>query len=335
VSGSYLWDRTGPPDREVERLEELLGELRYRGGLDFEERGRSRSRSARRWAPALAAAALLVLALSALWRFASAPTSRWAMTVADADGGRPRREWLREGDWLVTGAASRARLDVALIGRLEVEPGTRLRLLDAGRRAHRLSLQRGTVHARIWAPPGTFFVDTPSAVAVDLGCAYTLTVDDDGGGRLSVQSGWVGFERDGREAFVPRGAACLTRPRHGPGTPHFEDAPASLREALGMVDFGDPSARAAALAQVLAGARPRDALSLWHLLGRTSAAERAAVFDRLAVLVPPPPGVTRAAVVAGDAKALDAWWDALDLGSAGFWRLWKAPLPSDLRESAR
>jgi hypothetical protein len=279
----------------------------------------------------VAAAAGLVLAAGLVWRAAWSPSTRWGMTLAEADGSRPRREWLREGDWLVTGSASRARLDVGLIGHLEVEPKTRLRLLDAGRRAHRLSLQRGTVHARIWAPPGTFFVDTPSAVAVDLGCAYTLTVDEDGGGRLSVQSGWVGFERDGRESFVPRGAACLTRPGKGPGTPYYEDATPAFREALAGADFGDePSSRGRALAHVLVEARPRDALSLWHLLGRSTGAEREVVFDRLAELVPPPPGVTRAAVLAGDPRALDAWWDALDLGAAGFWRLWRAPLPSTL-----
>jgi hypothetical protein len=32
------------------------------------------------------------------------------------------------------------------------------------------------------------------------------------------------------------------------------------------------------------------------------------VFARLARLAPPPPGVTRAAVLRLDAAALDAWW---------------------------
>ena len=44
--------------------------------------------------------------------------------------------------------------------------------------------------ARIWAPPRLFYVNTPSAVAEDLGCAYTLEVDDlgekDSGGSRDV-----------------------------------------------------------------------------------------------------------------------------------------------------
>jgi hypothetical protein len=82
---------------------------------------------------------------------------------------------------------------------------------------------------------------------------------------------------------------------------------------------------------VLGEARRRDALSLWHLLARAPEGERGRLFDGLAGLVPPPPGVTREGVRAGDAGLLDAWWDALELGSAGFWRLWNAPGPPRAR----
>jgi len=38
-----------------------------------------------------------------------------------------------------------------------------------------------------------FVVDTPSASAIDLGCAYTLHVNEDGSGTLRTTLGWVGF----------------------------------------------------------------------------------------------------------------------------------------------
>ena len=57
-----------------------------------------------------------------------------------------------------------------------------------------MSLSKGAIHARIWAPPKQFFVNTPSATAVDLGCEYTLQVDEDGGGLIRVTLGWVSFE---------------------------------------------------------------------------------------------------------------------------------------------
>jgi hypothetical protein len=215
---------------------------------------------------------------------------------------------------------------VGLIGLVEVEPSTSLRLLDAGRADHRLSMARGKVRATILAPPGNFFINTPSAVAVDLGCEYTLEVDEAGAGVLRVVTGWVGIEHQGLESFVPRGAMCLSRPGVGPGTPYYEDASLPLQRALEEIDFGsDPAARAAALATVTAEARRRDALSLWHLLTRALPDERRGIYDRLAALVPPPEGVTPEGIVTGDHEMLDAWWDELELGSAGFWRTWKAP----------
>ena len=71
----YLWDKTGDADPEVARLEELLGELRYRPQkfellleLPAADARRVRARRAILSWPALAAAAALVLmALAGLW----------------------------------------------------------------------------------------------------------------------------------------------------------------------------------------------------------------------------------------------------------------------------
>jgi hypothetical protein len=189
------------------------------------------------------------------------------------------------------------------------------------------------MHATIWAPPGRFFVNTPSAVAVDLGCAYTLEVDARGAGLLRVASGWVAFERAGREAFVPAGAICASRPAHGPGTPYFEDASPAFRDALEALDFearvGD--ARRAALQVLVSEARRSDALTLWHLLSRVVPEERALVFDRLSALIPPPAAVARSAIVAGDSAAIDLYWDALGFGNTEWWRMWKGPWPGRSR----
>jgi hypothetical protein len=232
------------------------------------------------------------------------------------------------GEWLVTDGISRARIAVGQIGRVDVGPNTRLQLMEARGREHRMALTRGTIHARIWAPPKFFYVNTPSATAIDLGCEYTLQVDDSGVGLVRVTLGWVGFEGGGREAFIPEGAVGATRPGVGPGTPYYEDAPSGYGEALAILDFGRPedSERAAALQLVLSSARRRDALTLWHMLARVTTAERGRVFDRLAALAPPPRAVTRAAVLAGDRRALDQWWDSLGIDNTTWWRLWKKKL---------
>jgi hypothetical protein len=180
---------------------------------------------------------------------------------------------------------------------------------------HRLELARGRMSAHIWAPPRLFFVDTPSAVAADLGCAYTLEVDDAGASLLRVTSGWVALQLRDRESIVPAGAACATRPGIGPGTPYFEDASETFRAALTKLDFETGTAPAAddsLLKGLLAEARVRDTLTLWHLLYRVEGNDRALVYDRLAALAPPPAGVTREGVLQLDAEMLRLWKGHLD-----------------------
>ena len=328
----YLWDGSGDPDAEIVRLETLLGTLRHHGAppaLPAREPGRFAT-----WKISALAAAAVVAIVSGLAWYMWTARSAWSVeTVAGTPvvgvtphANAPTEDLkLRVGEWVVTDAVSRARVAVGNIGSVDVEPNTRVQLVEARGREHRMSLERGTIHARIWAPPKLFFVNTPSATAVDLGCEYTLQVDDFGAGLVRVLLGWVAFESGGRQAFIPQGAMCATRPGIGPGTPRYADAPAGYAEALNRLDFGAPDdpERAPALQAVVSSARPRDGLTLWHMLTRGTAEERAQVYDRLAALSPPPPGVTRAAVLAGDRRALDRWWNAIGENTGSWWNVGK------------
>lgn len=329
----YLWSATGAPDPEIARLEALLAAYAHRGTLPPLP---VRTRGHRVWRvvlPALTAAASLMLVISAAWlASASRNADPWAVqtlagtpAVAGAPVDGPSR--LAAGQVLTTDSESRARIAVGQIGRVDVEPNSRLRLMRSRPGEHRMALDRGRIAAQIWAPARSFFVNTPSATAIDLGCAYTLDVDASGGGMIRVTHGWVAFEYDGRESFIPAGAVCATRPGFGPGTPRFADAPAAFEQALPVLDFTAPAdpRRAEALQRLLAAARPRDGLTLWHLLSRGRAEERTTVYDRLATLVPPPAAASRDAIARADRRALDAWWNELGLDSASWWRVWKSP----------
>jgi hypothetical protein len=149
---------------------------------------------------------------------------------------------------------------------------------------------------------------------VDLGCKYTLDVDASGAGLLHVTLGWVGLQWKGRESLVPAGAICATRAAQGPGTPYFEGATPEFVRAVSVLDAGREAERAAAVTMLIDHARPLDAITLWHLLGRLDSASAARIYDRLAVLMPPPAGVPKDRVLRGDASALGAWWEALGLG---------------------
>ena len=260
MSGDYLWDGSGEPDPEIQRLEATLRPLRgTRPAPEVGRRGPRPRLSFGGWR-GLAAAAAVALALAALVARARHPAPAtpagwqlaWLEGASWSQARVARETRLAVGEWIDT-RDGRARLSVGQIGEVRLEPATRVGLLDGGVRSHHLSLARGVLHATIWAPPGQFLVDTPSAVAVDLGCSYTLEVEEDGSGLLRVEAGWVGFESRGLQSLVPAGAACPTRRGVGPGTPYFETAPEALRRALGEIDFGSDAARKARRSR----ARPR------------------------------------------------------------------------------
>ncbi|HMF96063.1 MAG TPA: FecR domain-containing protein [Vicinamibacterales bacterium] len=363
----YLWDPTEPPDPEVQCLEQLLGRLRTTtsapqvtvrlkpdttarlgmGAGDWRlavipmtASPKPRAPSPVRYvgvrflAPALALAAAIALLVANTWSAARFAARSWSVA---AMSGTPQIDTHRfatdtrlgVGQTLTTDARSTARIEVSTIGEVTVAENTRVRLIETRAAHHQLALDRGTLHAIITAPPGQFVVDTASARATDLGCVYTLRVDEDGTGLLSVSAGWVAFEDKGHESFVPAGASSRTDRINGPGTPSFDDADAVFHDALDRVDTErDLARRRQALAIVLQHARERDAMTLWHLIPRVGDEDRGAVVDALAFRVPMPGDVTREAAMQLDRTALDSWWNALGLLDTTWWRGWKRPLPN-------
>ncbi len=224
---------------------------------------------------------------------------------------------LKVGDWLETDDKSRARLKVGLIGEVDVQPKSRLKLLETTPTEHRISLDRGKINAAIWAPPRIFFVETPSATAIDLGCMYTLEVAEDGSGILKVTSGWVALQSGDNESLIPTDAMCKTKKSYGPGTPYFEDASREFKTALDEFDFSKN--KNAALITILKEARAKDVLSLWHILSKVKNEERKRTFDRLAELIEIREGITSEGIMNGNQEMMDVLWESLGYGSRSLW----------------
>jgi hypothetical protein len=297
MSDDYLWDRTGEPDPEIASLEKTLAPYRYSA------RAKSRPRNLRLLA---AAACFLLFAAGAIW-LQRRPLSDW----------RVAGKRIAVGQTIDTGSRGGEKLEAPFFGEVELDRDSRLQVLAASEGNQRLALRRGTMHALIWAPPASFLVETPSAKTIDLGCSYTLTVLPDDSGLLSVQTGWVAFQNGALESFIPAGAVCHTRPKAGPGLPYFENAPRGLRDAVSRYDS---TAGREGLNAIVSSARKQDALTLWHLIVRTSGADRGLVVERFAALVP---GSDASGLNAGNKSAIDQAWNLLGLGGADWWRTWK------------
>jgi hypothetical protein len=334
MTDDYLWDPTAAPDPEIARLEALLRPLAHRPApLRAEFVAPRTLRNAMR--PWIAAAATLVLAATGVivarrtralersegtltpWQVAA----RRGAPVVRSAAGEISGNALSSGGVVETDARSAARLNVGRIGRVELGPDSRLRLLDAGTSEHRLSLERGTMHATIDAPPRYFLVETASALAVDLGCVYTLSADERGNGLLTVEEGEVELQRGDARAEVLAGNSAGIRADRGPGLPYPTRANTELQRAVAAYDT-DP-ARAGAVDGVLAAADRQSTITLWHLLQRESPTVRARVYERLASLAPPPASVTRERVLRGESGALQRWRTELQPGWITEPPLWK------------
>jgi len=309
----YLWEGTGTPDPDVARLEDALAPARYRP----EAAPIPAPRAGRRSLPVRAAVAAGVAAALAAAGYLMVRPARgpsFAVTALQGSpsiGARPvgAQGKLRPGDWLTTDETSSAEIAVANLGKVEVAPASRIRLLRSGDREQRLELARGEIHARIIAPPRLFVVDTPSAAAVDLGCEYTLAVAADGGSRLHVLYGEVELAGASLVTKVPAGGVADTHPGMGPGLPVRDDASEALRRAVSRFDREPGDARV--LSALLDATGEDDGMTLWNLLPRVGQAARARVFARLAAASAPPGGVTEEGVLRLDREQLEAWWDSI------------------------
>ncbi|HYI93330.1 MAG TPA: zf-HC2 domain-containing protein [Bryobacteraceae bacterium] len=259
---------------------------------------------------AYATALILVVIFTGYWARSRQPAVHWEIAILTSDKEIAAVRSVPAGEWIETPASSRARIRVGDIGSVDVEPNTRIRLGPSGAAGHRLELGNGAIRAKIAAPPRLFFVDTPAGTAVDLGCEYQIRCDRTGDGILNVAQGWVSFEWRGAESLVPAGASCRMRPGRGPGTPWFDDAPGDLVEALERFDAKSHSA-AKDLDIVLARSRSRDTLTLWNLLSRVEASDRARIFQRMIEFAPPPAGVVREDILKLSRTALTHWKDEL------------------------
>jgi hypothetical protein len=323
-SEEYLWDKSGPPDPLVARLEEKLKRYRYqpleqrvedelaragphagigagRDCLPPEPEPRSPMR-ALVFTRAFAIAAGILAMLGVGFLFLSRP-SLGSYGVSGIQG----LSQVRAGDSFVVGAQP-AVVDMGAVGDVTLQPGSRVSVVDCGEKVHQLDLQQGTLSARIFAKPRVFQVGTPAGLTVDLGCLYDLTVDGEGTAQLTVRSGQVSFETQGRKVLVPRGAQCEARKGGVPNTPVMKDADREFVQVLREVEL-DPSPAREKVDALLFKARGReDSVTLWHLLASPSKDVRERVCDRLEKIYPlPAKGVTRDGLLGGDVAMRDAW----------------------------
>lgn len=303
----YLWDRSGPPDPDVERLEDLLRPLAHDAPLD-----ELRLRRRRRLGPWIAGAFAVASAAAALAIVLRPDPQRpcggdngFTFTgqggTVSCDGSQVVSGMLPVGGMLDTGA-NQALLRIADIGTAVLGAETRVRLDRTSTERHQLFLERGRMHARVNAPPRIFAVATPSSQVVDLGCEYEIQIDERGSGTIGVLTGKVELEHASGAVFV------------APGRTHTRLL-AGRRASLPLIEHASNAVTAAVAAWdatggldgILAAATPADAITIANL-AKIESPRRADVLVRLQELFPAPQQLTIVEALA-DPVMFGMWFD--------------------------
>lgn len=293
MNDDYLWDKSGDPDAEVQKLEELLG--RYRSAAPMPDFKRVAVIRRRPLWPYAIAAALIVCAILGAIRFYT-PANRWRATEESGVADVPH-SLLRAGDVVRTERGS-VRLQSPAVGTIDLGANTTVRLIENRRNRQRLALAAGTIHAKTTSQPGVFVIDTPKARAIDLGCEYTLTIAPNGGGALHVIFGWVDLTHSYEQALVPQGASAMIESDGSLTVPVFDDAAPAFHAAIRNHD----------MPTILRLARARDAFTLLNLFRVATPDERMLLYDRLNQLVAAPPSITRESVRYWSPWSTELWW---------------------------
>ncbi|WP_309710979.1 FecR domain-containing protein [Armatimonas sp.] len=212
---------------------------------------------------------------------------------------------LRVGEEIKT--ARSARTLTSTLGTVTLEPGSQLRVTRSRPERQQLALDQGAITVKVTAPPRLFAVETPRALAVDLGCAYKLSVAGQSSA-LDVSVGWVELEdKQGASVLVPAGGHLRVSSNGKLSLPWYGES-GERPKALEAYESGGP------LEPLLAALHePVDTLTLFHLLPRVSGAEREATLEKMLTFTTLPGSVTREQVLALDKKALATWREELKL----------------------
>ena len=322
-----LWDPQQPGDETLAHLASLLG--RYRHVPASERLWSAAPPAVLRWRTRrglLAAAVALAACMAGIaawmpWRLQWEERRQW---MVDADTG-PVPAALYVGTTLTTRAGESATVQVARIGRMEVLPGTRIRLLDTRGGHHRVELLEGRVRARIWAPPGYFAIAAGTSETVDLGCEFEMSRNLRGEGTIHVTTGWIMHRVNGQETLVPAGSG-LDFDATRSGIPLATTSSAAFRAAVRQLDLAMAEGGRAPGGEeaVVREATPADSFALLSLLTRYPALASGPVYSKLAALLDLPTDAQhREAWSRGSMHAMNLWWERIPRPPKAWWLNWR------------
>lgn len=218
---------------------------------------------------------------------------------------------IKEGEWIQTNNDSRAELIVANIGKVIIEPNSKVVFVKGTDGNNRIMVEYGTINTVMNPNSRSFFVEMPTAVATVNGGSYTMTVDSTGDGLVYVRSGKVEIASPNRDAIIPAGSLVLTKRDIGVGTPFAENSSAKFKNALFNYDFGN--CNDGCVKTLLNNAKMSDAVTLVNLIPNVNKEYSDQVYAKLAAFVAPPKTVSADSIPYINEEELNQWIDKIQV----------------------
>lgn len=218
---------------------------------------------------------------------------------------------IKEGQWIQTNSVSKAELIVADIGKIIIEPNSKVVFVKNSDGNNRILVEYGTINADMKSNSKSFFVEMPSAVANDNGSSFTMTVDSTGDGLVFVKSGKVDVQSKDKEVIIPAGSLVLTKKDIGVGTPFNENSSEKFKSALFSFDFGNCGGNC--VTSLLDNAKMSDAVTLVNLIPNIGKEYTDEVYVKLANFVRPPAEIHGDSIGFIDDEKLNQWIDKIQV----------------------
>lgn len=218
---------------------------------------------------------------------------------------------IKEGQFISTNDSSRAELIVANLGKVMIEPNSKVLFIKGEDGNNRIMVEYGTIDASMSAQPKAFFVEMPSSVVSDQNGDYRLTIDSSGDGLVFVKSGKVEVKSDNKEVIIPAGNIVMTKKDAGVGTPFNENSSPQFKRALYNFDFGN--CNETCVNTLLNTAKMSDAVSLVNLIPRVEGEYKDDVYTKLVNFVPPPRPMHRDSIPFMNEDEINEWVDKIQI----------------------
>lgn len=192
---------------------------------------------------------------------------------------------------LNTSSESTVSLKIPNVGKIEIEERTEIISVTQTKKENRLLLNYGKINVHTGTSPKGLEIRSGKFEISDRGSNSNILIDVKGNLDIRVNRGFVEVKVDNNSIFLIYEHESFCKIGSLPDIPYNINSNRIIRRELVNYQYNDGGYDS--ILKLIENATELDAISMWHLLGRTVRDERELVLDWLIERFPLPPGVTR------------------------------------------